>query len=183
MKNGQKYLNELLFRNINEYNILVPNIYIHIGSGDHHYKNHVIPFMNYIERYNKKNIEVEVIDYIGHDSLRKYFPRFLCEKLSNILGYQLKEFNPIKLIDIKTSNNKIYVRVDVVTDKNDYEFAYYLYKENEIVEKKYYVASNNNIEFDNYGFGTYKVKVFVKSDERKHMQMSEAILLENNIEV
>lgn len=79
---GRKRLNALLFDIVhNRDNNTQPNIRIHVGRGDHHYKNHVIPFTQHLNRYNLK-YDLDVADYTNHGDVGAHFPPFVMKHLN-----------------------------------------------------------------------------------------------------
>lgn len=171
---SREYLNNILYKSINKDNVFIPNVYIHIGTGDHHFKNHITPFIKYLKEQGKENIQLDIKEYNSHDGLRKYFPIYLCRTLSNLLGYPLKNINVINRIDVNFNGDFIETNVEVVEESIDCSFAYYLYHNNKIVYKQYYNKCNT-FKYKLNEAGEYKVKVFVKNGSNKFMQMSELI--------
>ena len=71
------FLNYILF-NFSEEKLIrnQTKVFLHVGRGDHHYINHIIPFCQYLDLVNiRYNIDVQ--DYEGHDNVSQYFPKYL----------------------------------------------------------------------------------------------------------
>lgn len=73
------FLNSLLIE-LAEKSTDYPNVYIHVGKTEHHYTEHVIPFINVLE---KKNIPytLDLKDYSEHGDVGIYFPPFVIENV------------------------------------------------------------------------------------------------------
>lgn len=63
------------------------DIYLHVGNGDHHYPNHIIPFIECLDSLKHENYQLDVQEYESHDGLRQFFPPYLCEKLGRSQEY------------------------------------------------------------------------------------------------
>ncbi|WP_226581101.1 accessory Sec system protein Asp2 [Halobacillus litoralis] len=60
-------------------------ISLHIGKGDHHYKNHLLPFTNILDDRGI-DYSLDVGDYSEHSGLAKHFGPFLIKEVNSILG-------------------------------------------------------------------------------------------------
>lgn len=49
-------------------------------------------------------------------------------------------------------------------EPSKYDYAFYLYKDNEIVDKEWY-SENKKVDFDLRGHGIYYIKVFIRDIE------------------
>ncbi len=78
------YLNSLLYDAVNNSNNK-PNVFLHVGKGEHHYSEHVIPFC---EHLNDKQIpyELDVQDYNSHSVVGKYYPTFASKCINTIIS-------------------------------------------------------------------------------------------------
>lgn len=170
------YLNSLLFKIIESKGNYLPDLYIHVGRGDHHYKNHIKPLTELLDVINENSYELDIQDYNSHDGLRTYFPYFLIKTLCKIVGTPIEEVNPIKKINVHKYGNKFQVTCELVTEKtHDFSFAFYLYKDGK-VNKKYYYSENSTFSSEVTEKGLYKYKVFVKNHQgNKYIQMSDEI--------
>lgn len=59
-----------------------PNVIIHVGNKEPHYRKHVLPFLAMCASAGIRNVEVETADYSTHDELATHFPIFLKNKLA-----------------------------------------------------------------------------------------------------
>ena len=62
-----------------------PKVLIHVGKGEPHYKNHVLPFIEFTERIQLENIFLDLGDYDKHNELVNHFPSFLRENITGII--------------------------------------------------------------------------------------------------
>lgn len=82
--NDKEFLNGILpevVKNTEQF----PDMNIHIGKGDHHYKGHVLPF---IELLDEKKIEynLDLQEYTQHSEVGTYFPEFLLSTIKTIIN-------------------------------------------------------------------------------------------------
>lgn len=78
-----KYLNNLLYEQLNINPEDFPKIHIHVGNGDSHFENHIKPFTHYLDQKNIK-YELDVEEYHDHNDLGVYYPKFLHKTLRTI---------------------------------------------------------------------------------------------------
>ena len=68
--------------------------YIHVGRGDHHYRQHVLPYVEHVRKAGA-DCQVELAEYASHKDVGKYFPDFvrrcLCQLLPDLLSGGLAE--------------------------------------------------------------------------------------------
>lgn len=145
-------------------------LYIHAGDKDPHYLNHVVPFLEIME---SKDIpyNLELKEYDSHGKIGTYYSDYLLEKLPEITNKL-----SIKNISVEYNGKEIQVRVDmakIFSDRN-VEFAYYIYKDNQ-VEKKIMYTSNNTLNYKPINEGDYKVKVFCILNDMKITEYSDFI--------
>lgn len=82
-----EWANNILFNRIKSSNNLNnrPYIKIHVGEKEPHYQHHVVPLLEYLERIQYENIDIDLGDYDTHKDLAKYFPSFLEAQIKNIV--------------------------------------------------------------------------------------------------
>jgi hypothetical protein len=71
-----------------------PQTFIHVGLGDHHYEDHVMPFINEATSLGIDAIHLDVKDYEGHSGLAEHFPQYLRETIQRLVGSAPKENGP-----------------------------------------------------------------------------------------
>lgn len=170
-KESKEYLNNILYNEIENSNNTTTKIDIHVSKNDHHYENHVIDLVKSITEINK-NVNVDLMNYDGHKKLKMYYPNFLLRKLNEI-DSSIIDINKIQNIkipyiidyDILTDNNQIIVKIKEQNTKN--KFAYYLFKEEECIDKTKY---SNNREYitSKLNKGKYRIRIFVRSDDERN---------------
>ncbi|MFD0618104.1 accessory Sec system protein Asp2 [Paenibacillus sp. GCM10027629] len=173
---GKQRLNDLLFKILPQQKDNLPKIYLHVGIGDHHYKNHVNPLVRKLDELGENRYILDVQEYYSHDGIRKYFPFFISSSLSSILNIPTEEFHVIKYVNIEIDSEILRVECEIqCNDKSKVQYAYYIYLEGVILEKIFYTF-DNVLEYRISKKGIYKCKVFVKDHEnKKYTQMSEEI--------
>ena len=80
-----EYLNNVLF-DIVKSSEKIPNVYLNVSTGDHHYLSHVVPLTNLLEQSQIK-YRLDLDEYEEHGDVGKYFPTFaqiiIKDELSN----------------------------------------------------------------------------------------------------
>lgn len=85
---SKNYLNSLM---INLPKTNPPNIYIHVGKGDHHYQDHVQPFLEHLDRLHI-DYDLDVGDYTEHGDLGKYFPAYMVDRINILIkGFVIED--------------------------------------------------------------------------------------------
>lgn len=77
------YLNELLPRKVINATEKF-NIYVHCSKEEHTYKNHISYLIDDLKE-NFHKVETEILNYSEHNDVGKYFPKYLCKILDNLL--------------------------------------------------------------------------------------------------
>lgn len=135
------------------------NLYFHGGTRDSHYIGHMKPLLAY---YDSKGImyELDLKNYVGHNSVIYYFPEYLRRKINEILNLPV-----IKTPNITEKNNGINVSIDVSFNRvKTFEFRVYLYMKNgDVLQTKYKKSLEHFFEVDLNQVKT--VKVFLKEYE------------------
>lgn len=135
-----------------------------VGKRDHHYSNHVMPLYSILLEKGYK-VDLEVKDGLTHNDLKIHFPFYLQEKVNEVLGEQVYlkshiQEPVIKSVDIKQiRENELAVTCEAIGV--NIQYAYYIYRNREIVDKIMYKSSSRM----NYKMkipGKYMVKVFVR---------------------
>ncbi|TLS38685.1 hypothetical protein [Pseudalkalibacillus caeni] len=60
-----------------------PKTYIHVGRGEPHYEEHVLPFIKMAEA--KKNLEVDLGEYNTHSELSVHYPEYLKKAVGKLI--------------------------------------------------------------------------------------------------
>lgn len=171
----EKYLNDYFhyfFENVKYNNT---NIYVHGGSGDPHYLNHVVPVLNI---FNRRNIpySLDVKEYNSHAEIGEHFSQFLFETIPVVTNTLY-----INQVDIKYENNHL-ICTPIFPNGSHFEsgvkYAYYIYsdKSKEPI-KKFGYSNNESIQYKILEKGDYRVKVFVMNSNHKTSKMTRYITI------
>ncbi|PGZ96978.1 hypothetical protein COE51_16280 [Bacillus pseudomycoides] len=167
-----EYLNDILQNLINETNH-EPNIFIHVGAGEHHHNVHVQPMIKVLEQ-NNIDYTLDLGDYRNHSDVATFFPPILKKKITELFGYPV--INSLKPLESeqKIGENQSFV---IETDSKNNKIAWYLFHNNTRIEIKNY-SKDNTFTFNFEKEGVYKVKAFVINDkDRKVSMMSNSITI------
>jgi len=159
------YLNNVLFRLLEQPVDISPNIYLYVGTGDHHYRNHVIPLYEELQ-HKGYNVKLDIEENITLGGLKMYFPHYLKKTVSHILGLPFDEIMApiIKNITIQREDPNIIVSCEATG--HGLEYAYYFYKDEQLLEKIFYQKSPR-IKYLAGEFGLYKCRVFVRDSKKQ----------------
>lgn len=97
-----------------------PNLYIHVGKNEPHYKNHVLPFYEFLNDQGIRNVELDLGEYDDHDELAMHFPVFLKEKIESILKNMVSD--EIKLFKRTEPNDSTLEIADMILNNHIYLF-------------------------------------------------------------
>lgn len=168
------YLDQLLFQLLNQPNEVSPNIHIMIGTRDHHYANHVMPLHNML-LHQGYNVSLDVENGLTHEDLKMHFPIYLQKKVENILNGKIFSSPILKepvIQEVKVE--KIGMENIVVTCNAvgiGVQYAYYVYKDKQIVEKIMY-KSTPQLDYKVTASGQYMFKVFVRDSYKQIVSKS-----------
>jgi hypothetical protein len=147
-----------------------PKVYIHLGEREEHYFNHVKPLIKYLEE-KEVQYTLDLGDYDSHADVKFYFPDFLKNTISKIL-----ELSWIKNIDVNLKEDTFFVTVEAVGES--LEYAWYIYKEDTIIEK-YPYSDSNILKWKPNNKGTYKLTAFIKDKyDRRFFNSTDKIIIE-----
>ena len=62
-----------------------PHAEIHVGCREPHYHEHVLPFLELVEKAKIPNVAVDLGDYSTHDELATHYPGFLRDRVETIV--------------------------------------------------------------------------------------------------
>ncbi len=79
------WANELLFNKIASASEPYPQLYIHVGRDEPHYKNHVIPLIEYLASHGMTIPTIDLADYGTHEELAEHFPAYLRRTVIDLL--------------------------------------------------------------------------------------------------
>ncbi|MFD1451540.1 hypothetical protein [Oceanobacillus sojae] len=160
--NKIKQLDNILFDVIEQSNH-DPNIFIHVGEGEPHYKKHVLPYLDKAESLHLKNITIDLGHYNTHNELAKFFPKILQEAVLNIINMQVKS------VIIEGYNNIVvnFTELETMTFEKNKKLALSVIKDNIVYEFLLYIRSNSHkaIVFGSGAYNRNKVSppIFTRS--------------------
>lgn len=130
-----------------------PNIFIHLGKGERHYHQHVIPMMSDLDSVGL-HYTLDLGNYDRHNDVGRFFQPILKSKIRNYLNF------PDLQIKMEGIDNQF--KYTALTEAEN-KVAWYVYKNNEKIEARSYAEVKTlSVQFG--GTGTYKVKGFVKNE-------------------
>ncbi|EKN66471.1 hypothetical protein BABA_15217 [Neobacillus bataviensis LMG 21833] len=162
------FLDGMLLHVLNQPCDVSPDIHLFVGKEDHHYKNHVLPLHTILVNRGYK-VDLKTSDGVNHDELKIYFPYYLLGKAKQILGIPLDgktdvlpQETPLKIMKVSiSSEDRKNIKVESVTSGVGLTFAYYVYKDNEVI-KRYSYTRNAALEHEVDSSGEYFVRVYVR---------------------
>lgn len=144
-----------------------PDIFLHLGKGEMHYKNHVKPMIEDFDRYGYA-YTLDLGDYNKHSDVARYFPEILKDKIRKHLDY------PDLRIKVEGIDNQ-YRYTALTNDEN--VVAWYIYKNEKRIDAIGY-SEQKYLDITFTERGAYKVKVFIKNKkEHKISKFSNIIMI------
>ncbi|EQB38118.1 hypothetical protein M948_05965 [Virgibacillus sp. CM-4] len=150
----KKFLNDIMPDIISQ-TTYKPNVFIHLGEREYHYKSHVLPLLSKLDEFNIE-YQLDLGDYDDHQEVIKYYPGILKEKVMEIFEFPPLKFDmdlseEIKLHSIHT--------IKAVTNSEENKIAWYLYRDGRKIKTKNYSYERNfMVTFNNPG--VYRIKAF-----------------------
>ncbi|MFB3170017.1 heparinase II/III family protein [Neobacillus sp. 179-C4.2 HS] len=161
------YLDDLLYKVVNQPSDVSPNLHIFVGKNDHHYQNHVLPLYNVLKNRGYK-VDLKVSEGVNHDELKVYFPYYLLGKTKEVLGIDLDgktdvlpQQSVLKIIKLPISVEDRKIKVDSVVSGSGLKYAFYIYKDDEVL-KKYSYTNESKVEHEVDSSGIYFARVYVR---------------------
>src|SRR5699024_1030401 len=87
------------------------NLYFHAGIRDSHYRKHMIPMLNHFDNM-KIYYELDLRNYVGHNSVVYYFPEYLQRKMKEIINLP-QVTTPTLIMDF----NKLIIKVNSTVNR------------------------------------------------------------------
>lgn len=79
------WANNLLYEALKNADKPYPQTKIHIGIGEPHYNEHVLPFMEWVSKLNITNVTMDIKNYDSHEELAEFYPIFLREEIDKFI--------------------------------------------------------------------------------------------------
>ncbi|WP_226618611.1 heparinase II/III family protein [Cytobacillus firmus] len=96
-----------------------PQLDIHVGKDEPHYKNHVLPFYNFLQEIGGQKVKLDLGDYDNHDELATYFPLFLSEKINHIVHEISTNFKKTPFLFRRTEPNSLTIETAEMIMNNE----------------------------------------------------------------
>lgn len=149
----REYLNNIMTGMIKTC-VYSPSIFIHLGKGETHLKQHVEPLL---ELLDLKNIEYELDlgDYSSHSDVSKHYPTLLKNKIREYYGYPLLEIEE-EFTKVNLGSNHVF---KLRTESSENKIAWYIYLNGKKMKTSRY-SHDRSIKVNFEKEGIYKIKVF-----------------------
>lgn len=135
------------------------NLYFHGSTRDTHYVKHMKPLLEY---YDSQEIiyELDLRNYIGHNSVVYYFPNYLKNKINEILNLPKIKTPKVTIVD-----QNVNVLIDVSHQRRKtFNYRVYLYlKSGKVLQSRYKNDLNHSFKVDINQIKS--IKVFLKEFE------------------
>lgn len=79
------WANNLLYEQLKNAEKPYPFTKIHIGVGEPHYKEHVLPFMDWVNHLHIPKVELDTQNYDSHEELAQFYPIFLRKEIDKFI--------------------------------------------------------------------------------------------------
>lgn len=184
-----QYLDEMLYQEKYLQNS-AESVTIIVGKADHHYKNHVLPWVDKARQYSTK-IELVALDGTPHSEIGKaYRTRLRNELMNSQSTKEMKRQRNIAEVDTMNLNvgahNVWYDQVSgnlfaTCEPQQGTEIAYRLYRDNELINSRGYQGVNF-AAWQGLENGRYRVRFFRRSGQsvESHKQTSKWVVIFNS---
>lgn len=170
------YLNSLLFKLVED-NDEFPEIYIHVGKGDHHYKNHILPFFKELDK-KKAKYNLELRNYFTHSLIGNYYIEYLLKTLNTIDNSITTPKTPeIKNTKIKSSDG--HLEICCISHGDDLKYAAELHSLNQLINKTNY-QNNPTFKYPVIKPGKYHAKIYVKNNSSYNTSLTDEIEIKSD---
>lgn len=135
----------------------IPHLTIHVGSGDHHYKGHVLPFVEHLKNHGY-DCYLDVKDYTDHGEV-KYYQEILIKQLKDKIP-SLKDTFEIEIVELNHNGIEVELKAKV---NREAKFAWYIFKDGERISVQWY-KDESELFYKAEGSGVYKFIAFAKDN-------------------
>ena len=160
---SRDYLNRLLFDVVDKTDRF-PEIVIHVGEGDYHYKDHALPLIKAIEKRGGK-ATLTIGDFTSHNEV-SFYQRLLKQKIKeHIKDYQIKNDWPDITgfqCTMKSGVDGNHIESSVEATGNNLMFAWYIFKDEQRIHSEWY-KENPTFKFTVDEPGKYRIQSFTKN--------------------
>ncbi|QQD85670.1 heparinase II/III family protein [Jeotgalicoccus sp. ATCC 8456] len=165
------YLNNLLYGfkpNVRNYE----NYFICVGTKDHHYKGHILPYYRLLKE-SGVDIRLDEIPDANHADLKMFFKDYIYQSLNKIYGLNLAhnsiigvEEPELSIVDHNTElvgNTQVSLNLDILG--KDYNIVYYLISDKNEVKFKSRPQKASSIVLDIDQILNSRIKIFLRSND------------------
>lgn len=160
-QNDKLFLNSIL-RDVILNSQNKPELYIHLGEGEIHYTHHVKPMIEDLKSSGRE-YKLDLGPYSSHAEVAKFFPEFLRKNISRKLNSPYVIFEEQAKSDIYKGASCLF---QVNKDREGDLYAWYIYKDGEIIERRMYEESPETL-VNFHDTGEYMVKAFVRNKHKR----------------
>jgi hypothetical protein len=170
-KEDVKYLDNIIYDLLEMTSKTFPKIFIHVGSGDHHYNEHILPF---VHKLDKKGYEyvLDITNYHSHSSLGLYYTDYLIKTLNSI---DMNIINPKPLIQ------KVHIEfvdgaleISCKADGEKLKYSYEIHNDDKIVKKTRF-QKYEKYRYPIKSHSTYRARVYVKVGKHINSRITDEI--------
>ena len=138
----------------------IPDLYIHVGSGEHHYEDHVLPFQRHLNRFGF-DCSLDLKDYSDHGKIGEFYQKVLLNKLIEKKIPVLKDSFRITDVNVEVLENKFLLSMQA---NKKATYAWYVLKDKKRVHMSWY-TDNPDLEYKIESPGKYEFVAFCKDQE------------------
>jgi hypothetical protein len=153
------FCNDLLFELVRKVK-KVPKMLIHVGRGDHHYKGHVLPFIDHLQQYGF-SCGLDVGEFANHGEV-SFYQKLLVSKLKEIVPL-LEDPLEIKSFAVEQNQHEFLLSTQ---SNQEVKYAWYIFKDKERV-KTFPYTDSHTLHFIAVESGCYHFVSFVKDADSR----------------
>lgn len=153
------FCNDLLFDLVRKAR-KVPQMMIHVGRGDHHYKGHVLPFIEHLEQHGF-SCELDVGEFANHGEV-SFYQKLLVSKMKEIVPF-LEDPLEITSFIVEQDHHEFLLSTQSNREVN---YAWYIFKDKEKV-KTFPYTDSDTLRFIAVESGCYHFVSFVKDTDNR----------------
>ncbi|MDQ0865771.1 hypothetical protein QF036_003352 [Arthrobacter globiformis] len=129
-----------------------------VGEGDHHYRNHVLPLMEYAAAQSKQ-IRLTVLPGLPHAEIGSVFRSFVSANIHQEILGSGDEAMPYSLLSSQSQPGKLSLRIHMPPGR---EVACRLYRDSNLVDRTQY-SPVDTVAWDGLAAGRYRMRLFIRN--------------------
>ena len=153
------FCNDLLFELVKKAEKM-PQMLIHVGRGDHHYKGHVLPFIDHLQQYGF-SCGLDVGEFTNHGEV-SFYQALLIAKLKEIIP-DLEDPLQITSFAVEQDHHEFLLSTK---SNREVKYAWYIFKDRERV-KTFPYTDSHTLRFIAVESGHYHFVAFVKDTRNR----------------